>query len=54
MEEEYNKMIGAKIREIRVSKGVTQGELGEFLGFTFQQVQKCSDSSFLRRMRQRK
>jgi transcriptional regulator with XRE-family HTH domain len=35
-----NEMIGGRIREKRREKGVTQYDLGDALGITFQQIQK--------------
>jgi len=32
--------LGARIRELRLSRGVTQVDLGDAIGLTFQQVQK--------------
>ena len=32
--------VGAKVREQRKAKGLSQGELGDSLGLTFQQIQK--------------
>lgn len=33
--------VGRRIREARVAKGMTQTDLGNALGISFQQVQKC-------------
>jgi len=33
-------IIGAKIRRIRQERGLTQTEVGQLLGVTFQQIQK--------------
>lgn len=38
--QEYNEIIGKNIRSIRKLCGVTQVKLAEFLGITYQQVQK--------------
>lgn len=32
--------LGARVREVRISKGISQDLLGKHLGVTFQQVQK--------------
>ncbi|MBW9114816.1 helix-turn-helix transcriptional regulator [Rhizobium cauense] len=32
--------IGKRIRDIRLSRGISQNQLGEALGVTFQQIQK--------------
>jgi transcriptional regulator with XRE-family HTH domain len=36
----FNTYVGAKIRELRHTKGLTQLELAKVLGITFQQLQK--------------
>ncbi len=35
-----DKLVGKRVRQARIQKAVTQQELGEKLGITFQQVQK--------------
>ncbi|WP_341808271.1 helix-turn-helix transcriptional regulator [Wolbachia endosymbiont (group E) of Neria commutata] len=35
-----NLEIGKKIRELRLVRGMTQGDLGKLVGITFQQIQK--------------
>lgn len=37
---EIDAFVGRKLKELRLSRGLTQGELGRRLGVTFQQVQK--------------
>ena len=37
---EYDYMIGQRLRELREERGVTQQELAEAVGVTFQQIQK--------------
>lgn len=37
---EFNIELGAKVRNLRHQKGFSQSELGEYLGVTFQQIQK--------------
>lgn len=37
---EIDKAISANVRETRLKLGVTQDELGRYIGVTFQQVQK--------------
>lgn len=38
--EEFNKIIGMRLKLKRNSLGITQSQLGEKLGLTFQQIQK--------------
>ena len=40
-----DKLIGQKIRAHRLSKGMTQGQLGETLGVTFQQILKYENGT---------
>jgi len=37
---EYERAIGVRIREARIAAGITQTELGELIGVSYQQVQK--------------
>ena len=37
--------IGSRLKTLRVSKGITQTELGNLLGMTFQQVQKYENGT---------
>jgi transcriptional regulator with XRE-family HTH domain len=39
-EREYNKGIAMKLRSTRIKTNITQEQLAEYLGVTFQQVQK--------------
>lgn len=38
--DDLDKYVGAKIKEIRLIKGITQEKLGDAIGVTFQQLQK--------------
>ena len=40
MPHNVDKIVGATMRQIRKSKGISQQELGDHLGISFQQVQK--------------
>ncbi len=44
-EKEYNVTIGKKLRESRIMCGLSQTELGDALGCTFQQIQKYEKGS---------
>ena len=35
-----DRLIGANIKRLRIARELTQGKLGEYLGVTFQQIQK--------------
>ncbi|MBO0716445.1 MAG: helix-turn-helix domain-containing protein [Rhizobiales bacterium] len=37
---EHDRVVGARVRSMRTSAGMSQGDLGEALGVTFQQIQK--------------
>jgi transcriptional regulator with XRE-family HTH domain len=37
---EHDRVIGARLKSMRTSQGLSQGDLGESLGVTFQQIQK--------------
>lgn len=37
---EVDRIIGAKVRQCRIERGVSQEKLAAYLGITFQQVQK--------------
>lgn len=43
-EMEYDIEIGKRIREIRKIKGISQEELGNLVGLTFQQIQKYENA----------
>ena len=36
----YDREVGLRVRSVRISRRMSQGDLGERLGITFQQVQK--------------
>lgn len=40
MLENIDKIVGSKIRELRLSSGMTQSQLAERIGVTYQQIQK--------------
>lgn len=42
---EIDKIIGARIRHLRIAVGMSQERLGERLGITFQQIQKYEKGS---------
>ena len=44
-EKELDRLIGARLRALRVAKGFSQTELGQYAGISFQQIQKCENGS---------
>jgi transcriptional regulator with XRE-family HTH domain len=36
----FDKLVGERIRDVRLSRGISQSKLGKLIGVTFQQVQK--------------
>ena len=44
-EKEFDKIIGTRLKALRIAKGLSQTELGSRIGISFQQIQKCEKGS---------